>query len=135
MTIPPLCALPSHILRLAGLLPLRFLPQDTINVLSDLLGFGQLLLSLVLEINVRVLNMLFQNGKSPVNRFSLCAKYPSTFKNQMLNHTSKVVFCNRYLIMSNQSVIISFHNARSVLLLILSFWTSRLYFLLISPFL
>ena len=87
MTIPPPCALPSHILRLAGLLPLRFLPQDTINVLSDLLGFGQLLLSLVLEINVRLLNVLFQNGKPPVNRFSLCAKYPSTFKNQMLNHT------------------------------------------------
>lgn len=135
MTIPPPCALPSHILRLAGLLPLRFLPQDTINVLSDLLGFGQLLLSLVREINVRVLNVLFQNGKPPVNRFSLCAKYPSTFKNQTLNHTSKVVFCNRYLIRNHQSMIISFHNAGPVLLLILSFWTSRLYFLLISPFL
>lgn len=32
----------------------------------------------------------------------------------MLPQSLKVVFCNRYLIRSNQSVIISFHNARPV---------------------
>ncbi len=37
-TIPPPCLLPLHILRPAGLFPL-FLPQDTVNALSDFLGF------------------------------------------------------------------------------------------------
>ena len=38
MTIPPPCLLSLHILRPAGLSPL-FLPQDTINALSDFLCF------------------------------------------------------------------------------------------------
>ncbi len=39
MPTPPPCPLPFHILRPAGLLLPLFLPQDTVNALSDLLGF------------------------------------------------------------------------------------------------
>ena len=38
-TIPPPCLLSLHILRPAGLLLPLFLPQDTVNALSDFLGF------------------------------------------------------------------------------------------------
>ncbi len=39
LTIPPPCLFPFHILRPAGLLFPLFLPQDTVNALSDFLGF------------------------------------------------------------------------------------------------
>ena len=39
LTIPPPCLLSLHILRPAGLLLPLFLTQDTVNALSDLLGF------------------------------------------------------------------------------------------------
>jgi len=38
---------------------------------QDLLGFGQLLFALVLEINIRLLDVLFQRGKPPLNGFQL----------------------------------------------------------------
>ena len=39
MTIPPPCLLSLHILFSVGLLSPLFLPQDTVNALSDFLGF------------------------------------------------------------------------------------------------
>ena len=62
MIIPPLCLLPFHILLSVGLLFPLFLPQDTVNALSDFLGFGQRLLPLVLEINVGLFYVLFQSS-------------------------------------------------------------------------
>ena len=38
---------------------------------QDLLGFGQFLFPLVLEINIRLLDVLFQRGKPPLNGFQL----------------------------------------------------------------
>lgn len=65
LSLPP-CPLPLHILCLFSL----FLPQDTVNALSYLLG-GQLLFSLVLEINIQLLDVLFQRGKPPFYGFQL----------------------------------------------------------------
>ena len=71
LTIPPPCLLPLHILCPALRLFPLFLPQDTVNALSYLLGFGQFLFALVLEINIRLLDVLFQSGKPPFNGFQL----------------------------------------------------------------
>ncbi len=48
-------SLSVHILLSLWLLFPLFLPQDTVNALSDFLVFGQRLLSLALEINVGLL--------------------------------------------------------------------------------
>ena len=126
MIIPPPCPLPLHILCPALCVFPLFLPQDTVNALSyllgffhfpfeykiplierfplggqfgiflfpclcrngglavhhafqiiprrrkqDLLGFCQLLFPLVLEINIRLFDVLFQRGKPSFNGFSL----------------------------------------------------------------
>ena len=55
MTIPPPCLLSLHILRPVGLFPL-FLPQDTVNALSDFLCF---------------FHFLFECKIPPVERFPL----------------------------------------------------------------
>ena len=62
VTTPPPCLLPSYILRPAGLLLPLFLPQDVVNAPADLLGLGQMLFSLVLEINLGLLDVLFQSA-------------------------------------------------------------------------
>ena len=47
VTIPPLCSLSLHILFSAGLLFPLFLPQDTVNALSDFLRFFQCKIPLI----------------------------------------------------------------------------------------
>ena len=76
---PPFCLLSLHILRPALCVFPLFLPQDTVNALSYLLGFGQRLFPLVPEINTRLFDVLFQSGKPPFNgfQFSLNIQLPA----------------------------------------------------------
>jgi len=60
LTIPPPCLLSLHILFSVELLFPLFLPQDTVNALSDFLGFGQRFLPLILEIGRFLLSRFSQ---------------------------------------------------------------------------